>query len=117
MGHNDQVIIIYSEGLDGGGRGSPTLLGVSQFKRMNTPPSSPWLEDSFDGNPFDREPSEWFPDQDKRYETPEMVWDDEDSVKDEDPESDCESVNSIPMSLGSFSTQSSTYEEDECLTN
>lgn len=82
--------------------------------------SSPWLEDSFDGNPFDREPSEWFPDQDKHFETPEMVWGDEDSVmmesedEEEEPESDCESVSSIPMSLGSFSTQSSTY---ECSTN
>ena len=114
------------------------LLIIQSFSEpMATPPSSPWLEeDECNGNPFDREPSEWFPDEDKHYETrgDPMDWGDPEERDDELPnpwlggreeeededssmeyadnsdQSECESVNSIPMSLGSFSTQSSTYE-------
>lgn len=127
------------------------LLIIQSFPEpMNTPtpPPSPWFEeDECNGNPFDREPSEWFLGEDKHYETRDpMDWGDPEERDDELPnpwlgvqreeeeedsameyadeafvlplqnerdsdQSDCESVNSIPMSLGSFSTQSSTYEE------
>lgn len=121
------------------------LLIIQSFSEpMATPPSSPWLEeDECNGNPFDRESSEWFPGEDKHCD-PVMDWGDPEERDDELPnpwlgvrdeeedsameyadeafvlplqnerdsdQSDCESVNSIPMSLGSFSTQSSTYEE------
>ncbi len=72
---------------------------------------SSWLaDDSDDYNPdLDPRPSEWFPDQSRRYEVQEFDWgdpSDEEDVVMADDDSDLESVNSIPMSLGSFSTQS-----------
>lgn len=91
---------------------------------------SPWFEDDDDDaynpdlNPFDRQPSEWFSGEDKHCGVQEFDWGDpideeeeeEDTVmteaeEDEDSDSDMASVNSIPMSLGSFSTQS-VYEEE-----
>ncbi len=88
--------------------------------------SSPWFEDDDPAlNPFDRQPSEWFAGEDKHCGVQEFDWGDpqeeeeeeeeEDTVmievsEDED-DSDMESVNSIPMSLGSFSTQS-VYDDD-----
>ena len=92
--------------------------------------SSPWFEDDDDAynpdlNPFDRQPSEWFSGEDKHYGVQEFDWGDpveeeEDTAmtdasseeeEEEDSDSDMASVNSIPMSLGSFSTQS-VYEEE-----
>lgn len=80
---------------------------------------SPWFEDdAYNLNPFDRQPSEWFAGEDKHCGVQEFDWGDpqeeeeeeeEDTVMlevSEDEDSDMESVNSIPMSLGSFSTQS-----------
>jgi hypothetical protein len=89
--------------------------GRSFFSLLTIQMSS-WLadDDSDDYNPdLDPRPSEWFPDQSRRYEVQEFDWGDpsdeeEDIVMadEEEDDSDLESVNSIPMSLGSFSTQS-----------
>lgn len=97
---------------------------------------SPWFEDDDDAynpdlNPFDRQPSEWFSEEDKHCGVQEFDWGDpeeeeeeeedtamteasseaEEEEDGEDSDSDMASVNSIPMSLGSFSTQS-VYEEE-----
>ena len=76
--------------------------------------SSPWFEDDDPNlNHFDRQPSEWFAGEDKHCGVQEFDWGDpvekeeeeEDTVmievSEDESDSDMNSVNSIPMSLGS----------------